>query len=62
MSAATAQTPPSPFPPTAPAGDGLLPALLALAGGTSVIFLRGPVPVDETRYLEVARECGHASL
>lgn len=37
--------------------DSLLwPALLVLAVGWAVVLLRGPVPVDETRYLQVLRE------
>lgn len=32
------------------------PALLVLVVGWAVVLLRGPVPVDETRYLEVLRE------
>lgn len=32
------------------------PALLVLLGGLGLVLLRGPLPVDETRYLEIFRE------
>ena len=33
-----------------------VPALLVLVGGWMVLFLRGPLPLDEIRYTEVLRE------
>jgi len=41
---------------SAPLPSGTVPALLVLAFGLAVVFLRPPLPIDETRYLEVFRE------
>ncbi len=38
-----------------------LPALLVLITGVAVVLLRPPLPVDETRYLEVLRESAGSS-
>ncbi|MSR63868.1 MAG: hypothetical protein EXS08_15695 [Planctomycetes bacterium] len=42
--------------PTNERGSALVPALTVAVFGLAVVFLRPPLPIDETRYLEVFRE------